>query len=120
MSSPYSKIRYAVLDVEKSTLIDLPHSARLQYRLLLNDAVIKAKVSYAKSRIEIYYNPDGAANKMPKISLDKIVEILDKEGVKITKRHDEEVDYAEKLYNYAFNPPEIKHPTPYGWEGKRR
>ncbi|MEM0086997.1 MAG: hypothetical protein QW774_01295 [Candidatus Micrarchaeaceae archaeon] len=112
---PYSKIRYAVIKVEKSTLIDLPHSARLQYRLLLNDPILKAKVSYVKSRIEIYYNPEGAANNKPKISLDKIIEMLNKEGVKVVETHDEEVDYAEKLYNYAFNPPEIRHPKPYGW-----
>ncbi|MGC8709997.1 MAG: hypothetical protein ACP5RF_00045 [Candidatus Micrarchaeia archaeon] len=114
---PYKKIVHAVISVDKKGLVDVPHAARLQYRLLLNDAIIKAKVSFAKGSIELYYNKKGAENELPKISLDGIIALLKENGVEPKENgiKEEEVEYKDTLYNYAFEPKEIKKAKPYGW-----
>ncbi|MGC8662386.1 MAG: hypothetical protein ACP5RT_01210 [Candidatus Micrarchaeia archaeon] len=116
---PYDKIRHVIINVKKEELVDIPHSARLQYRLLTNDAIIKAKVNYQKGTIEIYYNPEEKENKsqLKKISLNKILEILEENNVhaKADDAKGEVVDYKETLFKEAYNPKEIKHIKPYGW-----
>jgi hypothetical protein len=114
---PYKKIVHAEIKVDKSRLIDIPHAARLQYRLLLNDAIIKAKVSFTKGSIELYYNKEGSDNEMPKVSLENVLTLLKENGVEPQKDgiNEKEVDYKDTLYNYAFKPKEIKRAKPYGW-----
>jgi hypothetical protein len=42
---PYRTIKQVTFtDLKKEELIDIPHAARLQYRLMLLDPVIKAKI----------------------------------------------------------------------------
>ncbi|MGC9129389.1 MAG: hypothetical protein ACP5GB_00680 [Candidatus Micrarchaeia archaeon] len=116
---PYDKIVHANIEVKKEELIDQPHAARLQYRLLANDAIIKAKVHFQKGLIEIYYNPKSKENKssLPKISLDEIIKILNENGVHPEKNgvKEEIVDYKKTLFDNMFNPKEIRKIKPYGW-----
>jgi hypothetical protein len=117
---PYTIIKKVTFsNLDQTELQDIPHCARLQYRLLLFDAVIKAKVDYHKKFIRIVYNHPEAENIKEKISRDKLIEFLAGEGVHV--RNDagnmEEVDYDYKkeLYDYAYFPPSIREAPPYGW-----
>ncbi len=117
---PYTIIRKVTFsNLDQNELIDIPHVARLQYRLLLFDAVIKAKVDYHKKFIRIIYNPPEADNIKEKISRAKLIEFLAGEGVHVSeaKENMEEVpyDYQKELYNYAYFPPSIREAPPYGW-----
>jgi hypothetical protein len=112
---PYNIIKQATITgISKSDMIDMSHAARLQYRLMLNDAIIKARVDFTKSKITIIYNPKGADNIKPKISLEEIIDLLGKEGIKVDIGNvkDEDYDYKE-FYNYAFNPKQIRERPPY-------
>ena len=60
--------------------MDTPHSARLQYRLMLLEAVIKASVDFANAKITVVYNPNNANNTNDK-TLSELRGALSKEGV---------------------------------------
>ncbi len=130
---PYRKVREAVFaGISKADLIDMPHAARLQYRLMLMESVLRAKVEFAKGIITIVYNPAGAANRKEKISLAELMDSLSKEGVRADPKNvrEREFDYYEEIYKTQFNPKEIRDHPPYGvsreqwqkmkpeWEGK--
>ena len=67
---PYRMIkRVAFTNVKKSEMIDIPHAARLQYRLMLLEPIIKASVDFTKAKITVTYNPDTSDNNKEKISL---------------------------------------------------
>src|SRR5271155_3800014 len=69
---PYKIIKKVIFtELKKEELIDIPHAARLQYRLMLLDPVIKATVDFTKSKISILYNPREAENIREKISIDE-------------------------------------------------
>ncbi len=115
---PYRIIKEAVISgINKDDLIDPGHAARLQYRLLLMDAVIKAYVEFAGEKIIIIYNPIGADNIREKTSLEKLVLYLEKEGIHVDKKNIEErdYDYYKEFYSYAFNPKSIREHPPYGY-----
>jgi len=114
---PYRKIKMVTFtNIKKEEIKDIPHAARLQYRLMLLDAVIKARVNYAKGQISIIYNPVGADNIREKISLDELISFLEHEGVHVDKNNmkDEDFDYVKEFYSYAFNPKVIREHPPYG------
>jgi len=115
---PYRLIRRVVFsNLKKNELLDLPHSARLQYRLMLMDAVLKASVQFARNSIIITYNPKNADNLREKISLEEIIRFLAKEGVHFDKSQidDQPYDYYKDFYSYAFNPPSIREHVPYSY-----
>ena len=115
---PYKIIKKVIFtDLKKEELIDIPHAARLQYRLMLLDPVIKATVDFTKSKISILYNPREAENIREKISLDELKEFLTKQGVNVSQEHTvvEDYDYYKNLYSYAYTPPSIRERVPYGY-----
>ena len=60
---PYRTIKQVIFtSLSKEELIDIPHAARLQYRLMLLDPVIKARVDFTKLKMSIIYNPREADN----------------------------------------------------------
>jgi len=114
---PYRIIKMATFsNIKKEDLIDPQHAARLQYRLMLLDPVIKARVNYVKAQISIIYNPVGADNIREKISLDALIDFIEKEGVHIDRSNikNEDYDYYKEFYSYAFNPKRIREHPPYG------
>jgi hypothetical protein len=115
---PYKIIKQATFsNISKMDLIDIEHSARLQYRLMLQDPVIKARVEFIKQRIIVIYNPPEAENRKPKMSLDDIKSWLAKEGVYVDNNQIENVDYDyyKNIYSYQFNPATIREHAPYGY-----
>lgn len=115
---PYRVIRRVVFsDLKKNELADVPHSARLQYRLMLKDAILKASVQFSRSSIAIIYNPKNADNLREKTSLEEIIKFLAKEGVHVdkTQTDDQPYDYYKNFYSYAFNPPSIREHVPYSY-----
>lgn len=125
---PYRMIKMVTFsDLKKEELIDIPHAARLQYRLMLLDPVIKARVDFTKSRIKVIYNPRDSDNHKEKISLEELVDFLSKQGVHTLEECTsvEDYDYYRNLYSYAYNPPSIRERAPYGytmeeWEGMKQ
>ncbi len=117
---PYKIIRKATFkNLDQKQLIDIPHSARLQYRLLLFDAVIKAKVDFHKKFIRIVYNPPDADNIREKMSRDQLIAFLSSEGVTVhsdpANMEEVDYDYYKELYSYAYFSPSIRESPPYGW-----
>lgn len=115
---PYKMVKEIVItDVNKAELKDIEHSARLQYRLLLLDSVLKAKVEFIRGRIIITYNPKESPNRKPKISQEELVEFLAKEGVKVDTGRiaGRDVDYFEEIYKYQYEPATIREHAPYGY-----
>lgn len=115
---PYRIIKIVTFtNLKREELIDIPHAARLQYRLMLLDPVIKARVDFTKSKITIIYNPREAANIREKISLEELKEFLLKQGVNVGPDNTkvEDYDYYKELYSYAYNPPSIRERAPYGY-----
>jgi hypothetical protein len=115
---PYKIVKKAVFtNLSKEELIDIPHAARLQYRLMLMDPVIKATVDYVKCKISILYNPREAENIREKISLDELKEFLAKQGVNVSNEYTtlEDYDYYKNLYTYAYTPPSIRERAPYAY-----
>ena len=115
---PYRIIKRAVFEgVDKRGLIDIPHAARLQYRLMLMDPVIKASVDFTKAKITVLYNPTGSDNNKEKISLEEIIAFLAKEGVATDPSYTtvEDYDYYKNFYSYAYNPSKIRERAPYGY-----
>ena len=115
---PYKIVKKVTFsNLRKEELIDIPHAARLQYRLMLLDPIIKARVDFTKQRIIVIYNPRTADNIKEKISLDELIQILAKEGVHAEPAHteDSDYDYYHEFYSYAYNPSRIRERPPYGY-----
>ncbi len=115
---PYHVIKRAIfLDIKKEHLIDVSHSARLQYKLLLMDSVVKAVVDFNQLRITVIYNPIGADNNGAKTSVESLVKFLAQEGVHVHpgSTKDENYDYYKELYSYAFSSPSIRKSAPYSF-----
>lgn len=124
---PYRIIKQVTFtSLKKEELIDIPHAARLQYRLMLLEPVIKARVDFTKSKMIVIYNPRGAENMREKMSLEELKDFLAKQGVNVSDEHtvEEDYDYKKQLYDYAYNPPSIRERAPYGytqdeWKGMK-
>ena len=115
---PYKMVREVVFsNLDSGDLTDIEHSARLQYRLLLLDSVLKAKVEFTWKRITVTYNPREATNRKEKTSRDEIIAFLGKEGVTVDLRHisERDVDYVREIYSYQFEPATIREHAPYGY-----
>ena len=115
---PYRIVKKVIFtDVNRKELKDIPHAARLQYRLMLNDAILKAIVQFSRGRIIIIYNPKSADNLKEKIDLEEIISFLAGEGVNVQKEKaiDEDFDYYKDFYSYAFKPKQIREHAPYGY-----
>ena len=98
---PYRMIKEVVFsDLSRDELKDIEHSARLQYRLLLMDSVLKAKVEFNWNRITITYNPLEAKNRKEKTSRQQLIDFLAKEGINVKTSHTKErdLDYFEEIY----------------------
>ncbi len=115
---PYKMVKeVTITGVSKEELRDIEHSARLQYRLLLLDSVLKAKIEFIRARIIITYNPKESPNRKDKISQEELIAFLAKEGVHIdpAKAVSRDVDYFEEIYKYQFEPATIREHAPYGY-----
>lgn len=115
---PYRMIKSVTFtELDKKELIDVPHAARLQYRLMLLDPVIKARVDYTRAKINVLYNHDAADNNKEKISLEDLIGVLSKEGIHINRSNmvNEDYNYYKNFYSYAYNPPSIRETAPYGY-----
>ncbi len=115
---PYRMIKkVTITGLDQKELIDIPHTARLQYRLLLFDAVIKAKIEFVKKRMYIIYNNPEADNAKEKMSLQQLTDFLAKEGVHIKPESTkvEDYDYYKQYYSTTFFPESIREAPPYGW-----
>lgn len=113
---PYRMVKQVEFsNLSRQELIDQEHAARLQYRLLLNDAVLRAKVEFAKLKITIIYNPSDAKNTKEKISIEGIIDFLAGEGVQVDQRSMvvTDFDYYNDIYRYQFNPASIREHPPY-------
>ncbi len=117
---PYKMVREVTFsNVRKEELIDTEHAARLQYRLMLQEAVLFAKVEFVTRKIRITYNPDDVVNRKAKMSLQQLVEFLSKQGVNVSAEGPDtsqrDVDYYTEHYSYHFNPAVIREHPPYGY-----
>lgn len=115
---PYKMVKQVLFtNVSRQEMVDQEHAARLQYRLLLLDPVIKAWVEFAKGRITVIYNPTGADNIREKMSFDDLIAFFEKEGIHLGRNTAEErdYDYYKEFYSYAFNPKVIREHAPYGY-----
>lgn len=124
---PYRMIKEVVFsNLDQAELQDFEHSARLQYRLLLMDSVLKAKVEFVKNRITVTYNPLESKNRKDKISRQQLADFLAKEGVYVDPEHttERDVNYFDEIYRYQFEPETIREHAPYGysleeWKGMK-
>ncbi|MDE1873719.1 MAG: hypothetical protein KGI04_01195 [Candidatus Micrarchaeota archaeon] len=115
---PYHTVREVIFSgVSKEDLRDTEHAARLQYRLMLKDSILFAKVEFVARRIKITFNPEGADNRKEKMSLQQLIEFLAKEGVNVDQKQmqQRDVDYYNEIYKYQYNPPSIREHPPYGY-----
>ncbi len=125
---PYRIIRKAVFsNVSRKELIDIPHAARLQYRLMLLDPILKARVDFARGRIIVLYNPKTAKNNKEKMNLDDLLEVLSAQGIHPEKSsiEDTDYDYYHDFYSYAYQPSRIREHPPYAytdeeWKGMKQ
>lgn len=115
---PYRAVRNVTFSsLKKEDLQDSRHAARLQYRLMLIEPVIKAAVDFSELKISVIYNPNGASNGRPGTDIGTISEFLEKEGVHVHPKstRDSAYDYYSQLYSYAYSPARIRKSTPYGY-----
>ena len=115
---PYRMVKRIVFsNVSKAELRDMPHAARLQYRLMLKDSILKATVNFTKSTITVTYNPESSDNLKEKISQKEIIDFLVGEGIHVNAQaiKEEDYDYYKNFYSYAYNPPTIRERAPYGY-----
>lgn len=115
---PYRMVKRVVFSkISKAELKDIPHAARLQYRLMLKDSILKAAVNFTKSTITVTYNPEGSDNLKEKISQKGIIEFIASEGVHVDSNaiKEEDFDYYKNFYSYAFSPPSIREHPPYSY-----
>lgn len=124
---PYRIIKRATFtNLKGEELVDIPHAARLQYRLMLLDPVVKAHVDYAKSKIVVIYNPREAKNLREKMSLGELTDFLSKQGISVSPSNtlEEDYDYKKQFYDYGYSSPPIRESVPYGytageWKGMK-
>ena len=115
---PYKTVKEIVFNnVSKQELVDLQHAARLQYKLLLNEAILRAKVEFVKQRISIVYNPPGYNKGKPEISPEGIAALIRQEGVHVdlASAEQRDVDYYAEIWRAQFHPPMIREHPPYGY-----
>ncbi|MEM3781514.1 MAG: hypothetical protein QXT43_00935 [Candidatus Micrarchaeaceae archaeon] len=115
---PYNIVKEVIFtNVKKEELINIEHSARLQYRLLLDDAILKAKVEFVKQTITIVYNPKGSGSRNAETSLEDIVQMLGNEGVHVDANaaQKRDVDYAKEIWYPQFHAATIREHPPYGF-----
>lgn len=115
---PYKIVKEVIFtNLKKEELIDIPHAARLQYRLMLLDPVIKARVDFTKLKMSIIYNPRTAEGIRAKMSLDELKEFLVKQGINVDPKEtvEKDYDYYKDFYSYAYNPKVIRERAPYGY-----
>jgi hypothetical protein len=115
---PYRIIKQVTFtNLKIGELVDIPHAARLQYRLMLLEPVIKAWVDYTKSKIVVIYNPREAKNLREKMSLEELRDFLSKQGVNVSTdtMHEEDYDYKRRLYDYAYSSPSVRESAPYSY-----
>ncbi len=115
---PYHMVREVTFTgLKKEELIDTEHSARLQYRFMLMDSILFAKVEFVARKIKLTYNPETADNRKEKMSLQQIIEFLAKQGVHVDQQQmqQRDVDYYNEIYKYQYNPPSIREHPPYGY-----
>ncbi len=115
---PYQTVKEITFsNLNSFDLKDIPYSARLQYRLLLLDSVLKAKVEFVRNRIMITYNPVEAKNRKDKTSREELIQFLAKEGVTVNAAaiSERNVDYVKEIYKYQFEPNQIREHAPYGY-----
>ena len=115
---PYKMIKEVIFsNLNPQELKDIEHSARLQYRLLLLDSVVRAKVEFTWKKITITYNPPESTNRKEKISQQELAQFLANEGVNVNPASIAErpVDYFEEIYKYQFEPATIREHAPYGY-----
>lgn len=115
---PYRMVKEVVFsDVRKDEMIDMEHAARLQYRLMLQDSVLRAKVEFVKQKISVVYNPKDAENRKEKTSLEELIDFISKEGVHLynNPREVKDFDYVKEMYGYFYDPPAVREHPPYGY-----
>lgn len=115
---PYRIIKKVVFsNISQQEMRDMDHAARIQYRLMLNDAVLKATVNFVKQTISVVYNHKEADNLKDKVSRQDLIDMLAKEGVHIDPHAVEErdYDYVKEFYTYAFHPTRIREHAPYSY-----
>lgn len=115
---PYKNVKQVSFsNLKKEELIDAEHAARLQYRLMLLEAVLFAKVEFAERRITITYNPPEAQSRKEKMSLQQIVDFLAKENVRVDAQQmqEKDVDYYNEIYKYQYSPKSVREHPPYGY-----
>ncbi|MDE1828432.1 MAG: hypothetical protein KGH65_04700 [Candidatus Micrarchaeota archaeon] len=115
---PYRIIRKVTFsNISKEQLRDIEHASRLQYRLMLKDAVLKATVNFIKGTINITYNQLESDNLKDKISQQELIAFIEAEGVRIDRNHitERDYDYVKEFYTYAFNPARIREHPPYSY-----
>ncbi|MEM3791122.1 MAG: hypothetical protein QXL16_00115 [Candidatus Micrarchaeaceae archaeon] len=115
---PYRIVKEVTFNnIKKEELIDLEHSARLQYELLLLEPVLRAQVSFVKRSIYVMFNPPDAKNRKPKISLEELKQFLESKSVHvdISTATVNEVDYYKEVYSKQYNPAQIREHPPYGY-----
>lgn len=115
---PYRMVKEVVFEnLKKEELKDLEHAARLQYRLMLMDPILKAKVEFNKLRATVTYNPVGADNRKEKISERELIDFIAKEGVHVDPNaiKERDVDYVKEIYSYQYDPLTIREHPPYGY-----
>jgi hypothetical protein len=118
---PYKTVKEVIFsNLKKKELIDANHAARLQYRLMLMDPVIKAAVDFEESSVTIIYNPKAADNTKAKTSLAELVKALSKEGVHASSDStvDKDYDYYKEFYYPVHNPRTVNESPPYGYTMK--
>ncbi|MEM0150060.1 MAG: hypothetical protein QXW10_04145 [Candidatus Micrarchaeaceae archaeon] len=114
---PYGLVRQVIFsNISRKEMVDAQHAARLQYRLMLMEPVIKARVDFAKLSITVIYNPSTADNMKPKMSVKELMAELKKEGINVNEKSidDKDYDYRE-FYQYAFSPAQIRESPPYSY-----
>jgi len=115
---PYQKVKYVVLkNISKEELIDAEHAARLQYRLLLLEPVLRAKVDFGSLKISLLYNPEAAKTRNRRMSLKGILDFLASEHVHADANSVEErdVDYYKEIYSYYYDPETVRERPPFGY-----
>ncbi|MGC8479369.1 MAG: hypothetical protein ACP5M9_01735 [Candidatus Micrarchaeia archaeon] len=115
---PYKMVKEVTFsDVKKEELISIENSGRLQYRFMLLEPVLRAKVEFTKGKITVVYNPLTARNRKEKMSREDIIAFLAKEGVNVSNCpvSERDFDYFVEMYSYQFDPPSIRERPPYGY-----
>jgi len=115
---PYKMIKEVTFtNLNPAQLRSIEYSARLQYRLLLLDSVLRAKIEFIRNKMTITYNPIESKNRKDKISREQLIEFLAKEGVTVNMQSisERDVDYFQEIYRYQFEPATIREHAPYGY-----